>query len=278
MTSHGRRLPPTAPEIERRFRSPAVIAARPLILGTIELLSAARSFNWRAEDLHHLRQVQPPVILAANHQSHADTAAILGTLPRAVRDRTAVAAALDVFGRTGNGNMPSIKRECIQLLVAAGFHAFAFDRHGPPLRSVRTAVQLIRNGWNLLLYPEGTRSRTGKLASFKSGVSVIAKISGRPVIPIHVDGGRVILPCGGFMPQPGQALVRYGAPIWLERNERLECFANRLQDRVLAVGKAGAPGGRHRDPGREPGGDGVVATISMHGGSMRVQRMASSWR
>ncbi len=73
--------PPTACEIERRFRSPAVIVTRSVILGSIGALRAARSFGWHAEGLHHFQDLEPPLILAANHQSHADTAAILGTLP-----------------------------------------------------------------------------------------------------------------------------------------------------------------------------------------------------
>ncbi|MFB3129318.1 MAG: hypothetical protein ACE1Y7_06395, partial [Lysobacteraceae bacterium] len=99
--------PPTAYEIERRFRSPAVIVTRSVILGSMGALRAARSFGWHAEGLHHFQDLEPPLILAANHQSHADTAAILGTLSRPIRERTVVAAALDVFG---NGNVPSRKR------------------------------------------------------------------------------------------------------------------------------------------------------------------------
>ncbi|MCH8343798.1 MAG: 1-acyl-sn-glycerol-3-phosphate acyltransferase [Planctomycetes bacterium] len=227
--------PPTACEIERRFRSPAVIVTRSVILGSIGALRAARSFGWQAEGLHHFQDLEPPLILAANHQSHADTAAILGTLPRPVRERTAVAAALDVFGRADNGRMPSLKRECLQLVVAAGFHAFAFDRHGPPLRSVRTAAQLIRNGWNLLLYPEGTRSRTGEMAPFKAGVGALARFTRRSVIPIHVVGGRRILPCGAIIPRPGQITVRYGRPLRYQRGETLAGFTLRLQARVQTL-------------------------------------------
>ena len=235
MNSNGRLKPPTADDIERGFRTPTVIVTRQLILGGIGALSTARSFGWRAVGLENLTATNEPFILAANHQSHADTVAILGTLPRPVRERTAVAAALDVFG---NGSTPSLKRRYLQMIVTAGFHAFAFDRHGPPLRSLRLARQLIGNGWNLLLYPEGTRSRSGRIAPFKAGVSVLARFTRRPLIPVTVEGGRQVLPCGAFMPRPGRITVRYGRPLFFERGDTLDGFAAKVRDHVAS--EAGA--------------------------------------
>ncbi len=229
MSRNGRHRPPTVIEIEHGFRTPAVVVTRPIILGGIGALSAARNFTWRAVGAENLKSVRQPLILAANHQSHADTAAILGTLYRPIRERTVVAAALDVFG---NGGVPSLKRRYLQLVVAAGFRAFAFDRHGPPLASLRTARQLIRNGWNLLLYPEGTRSRTGQIATFKAGVSVLARFTRRPVVPVRVEGGRRILPCGAFMPRSGVITVRYGRPLYYGRGDTLESFAARVREHV----------------------------------------------
>jgi 1-acyl-sn-glycerol-3-phosphate acyltransferase len=232
-----RPLPPTADEVERRFRSAAVLVARPLILGSIRFLGAAWPFEFRATGLEHLQGLSQPVVLAGNHQSHADTPAILETLPRHVAERTAVAAALDVFGSPGNGNgVPSFTREALQLLVAAGFHAFAFDRHGPPLPSLRTAIQLMRNGWNILLYPEGTRSRTGAMAPFKPGVAALARLARRPVVPVRVDGGRTLLPCGATLPRCGRIDVRYGPPLLYRRGETLPAFTARLQACVRAMG------------------------------------------
>ena len=230
MTAGGApHLSPSADEVERRLRHPAVIVTRPIILGGINVLSAARSLQWKAEGLERLRDLEPPLILAANHQSHADTAAILGTLPRPLRERTVVAAALDVFG---NGSVPSLKRECLQLVVAAGFHAFGFDRHGPPLRSLRTAAQLVRNGWNLLMFPEGTRSRSGQMAPFKAGVGVLARFTRRAVVPVHLEGGRRILPCGAFFPRPGCVTVCYGPPLRYGQRDTLEGFAARVEEAV----------------------------------------------
>jgi 1-acyl-sn-glycerol-3-phosphate acyltransferase len=119
--------------------------------------------------------------------------------------------------------------------VAAGFHAFAFDRHGPPMRSLRTAYRLVNHGWSVLLYPEGTRSRTGRMAPFKAGVGILARFTGRPVIPVHVRGGRRVLPCGAFMPRPGRITVCYGEPLSYERRETLAGFAVRLQESVQAL-------------------------------------------
>ncbi len=238
MSDNGRFVAPTSLEIQRRFKSPAVVVTRPVILGAIGVLRMARRFGWSGEGLENIKDLDTPIVFAANHQSHTDTAAILGTLPKRVRTRTAVAAALDVFGGTSNGAPPSLKRECLQLFVAAGFHAFAFDRHRAPLRSLRTASELIEDGWNLLLYPEGTRSRTGKMAQFKAGVGVLARFTQRPVVPIHVAGGRAVLPCGATIPRPGRLTVRYGKPLYFEPGESTAQFTQRVQDCVRNLSPA----------------------------------------
>ena len=240
MTVDHRVLPPTAEEIERRFHSLAASSLRPAIRGSLRVLGAVRRFGWDAEGAEMLEQLEPPIILAANHLSHADTPAILDTLPRAIRKRTQVAAALDVFGRSMNGHKRVWRKELLQLVVAAGFHAFAFDRHGPPLRSVRTSAQLMRNGWNLLLYPEGTRSRTGEIGTFKAGVGVLARITGRPVVPIHVTGGDVVQQHGKLIPHPGRVRVRYGEPMWPGADERPTQFTERLEQTVRVMASAPA--------------------------------------
>lgn len=227
---------PSAEDIERRFNGVTIRSLRPLTLATIEALKLARRFRWEAAFEHDLHRVGAPAIFAANHRSHADTAAILGTLPAFVRHRTVVAAALDVFGSDNGGGLKrKVSKDCLQLLVGAAFHAFAFDRFGPPLRSVRTSVQLIRNGWSLLLYPEGTRSRDGRLNPFKPGVGLLARFTDRPVIPVFVDGGDVVLPYCGFMPQSGRVRVHYGAPLWYQPDDTPLGFAAKVEERVRAL-------------------------------------------
>lgn len=237
---HHRVAPPKAEQIERRFASPVVRSLRPMVNGGVEMLKHVRRFQWTAHGLEHLDGIEPPVIFAANHMSHADTAAILGTLPRSLRSHTAVAAALDVFGSNDRNAVAKVPNICLQYLVASGFHAFAFDRHGPPLRSIRTALQLVRNGWNLLLYPEGTRSRTGEMQEFKIGVGVLAKFSERPVVPIHVCGGDQVLPCAAFLPRPGDMHVQFGRAMRYSPSDTPHDFVHRLREQVQALGQRSA--------------------------------------
>jgi 1-acyl-sn-glycerol-3-phosphate acyltransferase len=246
MDQESRPVPLTAEEIERRFRSVPVVVTRPLVRGGLKTLSVFRRFGWTSVGATELLDLEPPLVFAANHLSHVDTAAIMDTLPRPIRSRTAVAAALDVFGPSSTGR--SLRNDAMQLIVAAGFHAFAFDRHGPPLRSIRTSTQLIRQGWNLLLYPEGTRSRTGKMAPFKAGVGLLARYTRRPVVPIHVSGGRDVLPNGTFLPRPARMIVRYGSPMRIHDGESPLEFSLRVQRQVFMLGGLPVPPEPAGDP------------------------------
>lgn len=224
---------PSAEEIEKRFASPVIRTARPMVLAAVGALKFSLRFGWDAHFEYNLGRLRRPIIFAANHRSHVDTGAILGTLPKRFRSKTAVAAALDVFGPdTNNGMRRRVGKDLLQFVVGAGFHAFAFDRFGPPLRSVRTSVQLIRNGWSLLLYPEGTRSKDAQIGQFKAGVGLLARFTGRPVIPVFVAGGEQVLPCGAFMMRAARIQVRYGSPMYYEAKDTPVTFAARVEEQV----------------------------------------------
>jgi 1-acyl-sn-glycerol-3-phosphate acyltransferase len=229
---------PSADEIERRLRSWPVLTLRPAVWAALGVLSIVRRFHWSAHFECDLMRFDGPLIFAANHRSHADTGAILDTMPPRICKKTVVAAALDVFGPdTRNGFKRRMQKNALQLVTAAGFHAFAFDRHGPPLRSVRTSTQLIKNGWHLLLFPEGTRSRSGELGPFKPGVGVLARFTGRPVIPVHVEGGEVMLSYGQFLPGHAHVRVRYGEPMHFLKGDCPVEFTARVREQVALLGQ-----------------------------------------
>ena len=150
-----------------------------------------------------------PVIFVSNHSSHLDTPTILRALPRKWRNRTAVTAAADYFYKKrwkANG-------------VALVFNTVPLGRTGGGLSSGATdhVDKLIEKGWNLVMFPEGTRSRDGGIGKLRSGAAVIAAQHGIPIVPIH-DA----MPPGQNWPKrrPGrffsrrhQLEVRFGEPI-----------------------------------------------------------------
>jgi long-chain acyl-CoA synthetase len=144
-----------------------------------------------------------PVLLIANHCSHLDTPSILRALPGPIRHHVAVAAATDYFYRS----------RPIGFCVSLACNAFPFRREGDVYASIRHCRELAAAGWSILIYPEGTRSQSGRLSPFKNGIGLLAKELRVPVIPLALDGPYEILPKGRAWPWPGPVTVSIGAPI-----------------------------------------------------------------
>jgi long-chain acyl-CoA synthetase len=154
----------------------------------------------------NLEEVHEPVIFVANHNSHLDSLAVLYALPARLRSRTAVAAARDYFfkGR--------ILGAATSLLV----NGFPFARRGGTPPSLRYCAGLLSQGWSILMYPEGTRSTTGEICRFKSGVGLLSVEHGVPVVPIRVAGLDRVLPKGRSIPHMGKVEVHIGRPLYFE--------------------------------------------------------------
>jgi 1-acyl-sn-glycerol-3-phosphate acyltransferase len=132
------------------------------------------------------------VILVANHVSHVDTPVILAALPRRLRKRTVVAAAADYFYRN----------RLVAIVVSLVFNTVPMDRKGGGLEkeSAGHVDRLLDRGWNLLLFPEGTRSRHGGTGRLRRGAAVLAARHRVEIIPIRVTGTRDVMPPGRFWP------------------------------------------------------------------------------
>ncbi|MEL7060411.1 MAG: lysophospholipid acyltransferase family protein, partial [Acidobacteriota bacterium] len=98
-------------------------------------------------------------------------------------------------------------------LRAAGF--VPVDRHDRDRAAETFAVALdqLRTGRSLILFPEETRSSDGQLLPFKRGGVLLAVRTGHPVIPIGLRGTGRVRRKGSLWTRPGRVRVRYGRPI-----------------------------------------------------------------
>ena len=141
-----------------------------------------------------------PVVFIANHGSHADTAVVLRALPASIRRRTVVAAAEDHFWR-----MPALGA-FVSLLTGA----FPFPRSG--CEGLHRTERMLARGYNVLLYPEGTRSHEGDVGIFQQGAAILSS-RGATIVPIGLHGSADVLPKGSKRPTRRAVAVVVGDPI-----------------------------------------------------------------
>ncbi len=172
-----------------------------------------------------VRELKRPVIFAANHSSHADTSLILHSLTDVARDRTVVAAAADYW----------FKHPILGNVVSLFLNTFPFSRTGGAQAQLHSSSQLLKSGWNLVLFPEGSRSPDGRIQEFKPGVGHLAKETGTPVVPMHIRGAHQVMPRGQRLPLPGKVRVRIGKPMTPEGREGSREFTARIEKAVRTL-------------------------------------------
>ena len=100
----------------------------------------------------------------------------------------------------------------------------------------REAIELLHKGRGLVMFPEGGRTRTGKLMAFKMGAFRLALTHGVPIVPVSIKGAGKIWPVGRTFPRPGKLTITYHPPIDVERVEE-EATRTEVKDRARALAK-----------------------------------------
>lgn len=146
----------------------------------------------------------PPFILISNHTSHLDTLLLASLLPTKWRDRVFPIAASDVF----------FEKRPMAAFAAWFLNALAIRRSGIQSHDLaEMRERLSRDRAVFIIFPEGTRSRTGEMQKFRSGIGRMVANSPVPVLPCRLEGCFRALPPGSRFPKPLGLTVKVGKPI-----------------------------------------------------------------
>jgi len=170
------------------------------------LLLALAGIRVRVEGLEHIHPGAAQVVVA-NHQSLFDILALFASLPVSLRFIAKIELSrIPLFGGA---------------MRQAG-HVF-IDRSDlrQSIRAMRRAGERMKEeGLTLGMFPEGTRSRDGRLHAFKKGSFVLAIETGTRLVPVAIQGGRAILPPEHHLLRPAPMCIRCAPALELEQLER----------------------------------------------------------
>ncbi len=213
-------------------RTPAARFGRALVLDNLTRPALRLLAAPHVSGLERLEALYGPVVFAANHSSHLDTALVLAALPVRFRHRCVVAAAADYF----------FDRHWKAVASSLALATIPFERGRVSRQGTDLAAELLDQGWSVVIFDEGGRSPDGWGQRFRGGAAYLAKRAAVPVVPVHLHGVRPMLPKGGNRLRPGSVDVRFGTPLRpLEaaqagaRPEDARRFAARIEEAVAVL-------------------------------------------
>jgi 1-acyl-sn-glycerol-3-phosphate acyltransferase len=216
----------------RRYSSPegelARFVAQKLIM---------KPYMWAALNVHvhgkaNLKKLKAPYIAIANHSSHLDACMVFCALPWRLSKDLAAGAAADYFFTKW------YKRIATRLF----FNTYPVERDSSSHKHKGMTRALLEAGNPIVIFPEGTRSRTGAMGPFNPGSAAISIQDDIPILPIALVGDYAAMPYGAFTPVPGRPPVHvvFGRPTKAGPNEDAVEFSQRLRRYIIELHDATA--------------------------------------
>lgn len=210
----------------RHYRDPVIRGFRFLAQDVL-----LKSFVWSICQVHvHgvelLDNVEEPFLAIANHSSHLDAPLVVGSLPYRLSRHLATGAAADYF----------FDKKLKALTTALFFNAYPVDRGGARTHKGLTG-RLLDAKVPLLIFPEGTRSRTGAMAPFRPGVAALSIEKDIPVLPFALVGAFAAWPSTRSVPPTNRPTVHVviGHPLTALPHETPADFSVRIHNVVTQM-------------------------------------------
>jgi long-chain acyl-CoA synthetase len=176
---------------------------------------------------------QGPLILVANHTSYFDAFIVAAALPPATAQQIFYLGFEWFF------------RHPVLAWWARGVRVIPVDLDSHLVRALQASTRILRDDKVLCIFPEGERSVTGAVRTFRKGTGILVAELGVPVLPAHISGAFEAWPRGRTLPRLHPIRVRFGHPVTAEELLRsegprgaddAETVVLRLQERVAALG------------------------------------------
>ncbi|OUM42570.1 lysophospholipid acyltransferase family protein [Arthrobacter sedimenti] len=145
-----------------------------------------------------------PFIVASNHLSFLDSVLVQALMPRPV----AFFAKAEYF--TGRGVKGALMKSFFE---GVGSIPVERGQQAASVQALRTLLDLLEQGDGVGIYPEGTRSRDGRLYRGRTGVGWLALTTGAPVVPVGLLGTEALQPAGKKGVRPQHFTMRIGEPL-----------------------------------------------------------------
>jgi 1-acyl-sn-glycerol-3-phosphate acyltransferase len=178
-----------------------------------------------------------PSIVVANHASHLDVGLLKHALGEYARHATSLGAR-DYFFQS------PLRR----LYFESFTEVMPVDRDDPSRERLADVVERLQSGHTVILFPEGTRSTSGRIGRFRAGLGYLVSKARVGVIPVYLDGTHEALPKGALVPRrrdlgarigrylPPEELLRLGEG--LSRHQAYRAIAEAVRLELAALGRA----------------------------------------
>ncbi|WP_371370841.1 lysophospholipid acyltransferase family protein [Sporomusa aerivorans] len=169
-------------------------------------------FRWKVSGVENIPA--GGVIIAANHISLWDPPLVGAAIPRRIH----YMAKEELFAHP------------LFSWIITKLGAFPVKRGSADRTAIRTALTLLENGSVLGIFPEGTRSKDGKLGAPEPGLALLARKAGVPVVPAAIIGTNLVFKKGHWLPR---FQVIFGKPLHFSRDDSAKESLEGLSIRVM---------------------------------------------
>lgn len=181
-----------------------------------KLYHKLRVIGWQPSFARH------PFIIVSNHSSHLDTPLIFSCFPFYRVNNIRTVAALDYF----------FANPFLRVVAHLLCNIVPISRKSSDFIAFAMCEKTLKAGGTIIIYPEGTRTRDGKMAEFKPGIGILVQKTKVPVIPAFINGTYQSLNYRKHIPRAAPIQIRFGLPLNFDFNGTV-CQDARTITRVI---------------------------------------------